>query len=108
MRCSGWHDVSGLTLLPISDISKIKNNCDFVFSALDSDIAKEWEEKYAGSGIPVVSNASTHRHTPDVPMVIPEINPAHLEIIPRQQKSRGWKEGFIVVKPNCSIQSYAA
>lgn len=86
-------------------IEKVKRSCDFVFSALDSDVAKEWEEKYAAAGIKVVSNASTHRHTPDVPMIIPEINPEHLDIIPIQQKNRGWR-GFIVVKPNCSLQSY--
>lgn len=96
------------TVASIDNIDLAKRNCDLVFSALDSDIAKEWEEKYAAAGIPVVSNASTHRHTPDVPMIIPEINHSHLEMIPRQQKSRGWKKGFIVVKPNCSIQSYMA
>ncbi len=108
-----WHmkkdipkNVRNLVVAPVNDLQKAKQNCDFVFSALDSDIAKEWEEKFAGSGIPVVSNASTHRHTADVPMLIPEINPQHLDIIPVQQKNRGWRKGFIVVKPNCSIQSY--
>src|SRR3989338_4166480 len=96
------------TVCSVDDLKKSKQECDFVFSALDSDIAKEWEEKYAAEGIPVVSNASTHRHTEDVPMIIPEINTHHLGIIPQQQKSRGWKKGFIVVKPNCSIQSYMA
>ncbi len=110
-----WHmdkdipkNVSSLVISSVDQVDLAKKQCDFVFSALDSDIAKEWEEKYAAAGIPVVSNASTHRHTPDVPMIIPEINFAHLEMIPRQQKSRGWKRGFIVVKPNCSIQSYVA
>ena len=110
-----WHmkkdipaNAKNLIVAPINDLEKAKRNCDFVFSALDSDIAKEWEEKYAEAGIPVVSNASAHRHTPDVPMIIPEINPQHLDIIPMQQKNRGWKKGFIVVKPNCSIQSYIA
>lgn len=98
--------VRNLIVAPIDDLEKAKRTCDFVFSALDSDIAKEWEEKYAEAGIPVVSNASTHRHTADVPMIIPEINPQHLDIIPIQQKNRGWKKGFIVVKPNCSLQSY--
>ncbi len=108
-----WHMQKGipsgarnLTVASVENPSDAKKRCDFVFSALDSPVAKEWEEKYAAEGIPVVSNASTHRHTPDVPMIIPEINPPHLEMIPKQQKSRGWKEGFIVVKPNCSIQSY--
>lgn len=88
-----------------ADISKAKG-CDFVFSALDSDPAKELEHKYAEAGIPVVSNASAHRGTPDVPMLIPEINANHCDIIKIQQKNRGWKKGFIVVKPNCSLQSY--
>lgn len=92
----------------IDDLKKSKQGCDFVFSAVESDIAKEWEEKYAAAGIPVVSNSSAHRHTDDVPMIIPEINPHHLGIIPLQQKSRGWKKGFIAVKPNCSVQSYMA
>jgi aspartate-semialdehyde dehydrogenase len=92
----------------VDDLSAVTKNCDFVFSALDSDIAKVWEEKYAEAGIPVVSNASTHRMTPDVPMIIGEVNADHLEMIKIQQKNRGWKKGFIVVKPNCSIQSYVA
>ena len=110
-----WHmkkdipkNVRNFVVSSVTDLKKAKQNCDFVFSALDSDIAKEWEEKYAETGIPVVSNASTHRHTADVPMLIPEINPQHLNIIPVQQKNRSWKKGFIIVKPNCSIQSYIA
>jgi len=90
----------------ITDIEDCKKNCSFVFSALDSGIAKEFEEKYAEAGIPVVSNASTHRHTKDVPMIIPEINPEHTDIIQIQQKNRGWEKGFIAVKPNCSLHSY--
>lgn len=108
-----WHmkkgipqNVKDLIVAPINDVQNVKKRCDFVFSALDSDIAKEWEEKYAEAGIPVVSNASAHRHTSDVPMLIPEINHSHLEIIPMQKKNRGWTKGFIVVKPNCSLQSY--
>src|SRR3989344_3514433 len=110
-----WHmkkdipaNVKNLKVYSISDVKSAANECDFVFSALDSDIAKEWEEKYAEAGIPVVSNASAHRHTSDVPMLIPEINAHHLDMIPVQQKNRGWKKGFIVVKPNCSLQSYLA
>ena len=110
-----WHmkkdipkNVRELKVNSIDDVENARKNCDFVFSALDSDIAKEWEEKYAEAEIPVVSNASTHRHTSDVPMLIPEINPHHLDMIPIQQKNRGWKKGFIVVKPNCSLQSYLA
>ena len=108
-----WHmlkdipeSVKDLKVEPIGNLDGAKKNCSFVFSALDSDIAKEWEEKYAGADIPVVSNSSAHRHTPDVPMLIPEINHQHLDILPIQKKSRGWKKGFIVVKPNCSLQSY--
>lgn len=100
--------VKDLTVHTMDAIDVVKASCDFVFSALDSDIAKEWEEKYAAAGIKVVSNASTHRTTPDVPMIIPEINADHTDIIPVQQKNRGWSDGFIVVKPNCSIQSYMA
>ena len=110
-----WHmkkdipaNVKNLKVYSISDVKSAANECDFVFSALDSDIAKEWEEKYAEAGIPVVSNASAHRHTSDVPMLIPEINAYHLDMVPIQQKNRGWKKGFIVVKPNCSLQSYLA
>jgi aspartate-semialdehyde dehydrogenase len=88
-----------------ADIDKAKG-CDFVFSALGSKPAKELEHKYAEAGIPVVSNASAHRHTKDVPMLIPEINPEHTDIIPLQQKNRGWDKGFIAVKPNCSLQCY--
>jgi len=109
-----WHmdkdipaNVRDLMVENARDIKK-GEDCDFVFSALDSKTAKELEEKYAEVGIPVVSNASAHRHTDDVPMIIPEINPDHADIIPIQQKNRGWEKGFIVVKPNCSVQSYMA
>ncbi len=82
--------------------------CDFVFCAVDmkKDEIKALEEKYAKAEIPVVSNNSAHRWTEDVPMVIPEINHAHLEVIEAQRKRLGTKKGFIAVKPNCSIQSY--
>lgn len=110
-----WHmstelprEVATCVVATVDRIQTCKDSCDFVFSALDTPIAKEWEEKYAEAGIPVVSNASTHRHTPDVPMIIPEINADHLSMIPIQQKNRNWSKGFIVVKPNCSIQSYTA
>ncbi len=85
-----------------------KGDCAFVFSALEmsKDEIKALEEAYAAAGIPVVSNASANRWTADVPMLIAEINPHHADIIPQQQKQRGWNRGFIVVKPNCSIQSY--
>ncbi len=107
-----WHMESdipeGMARIMVEDASRIDKakGCDFVFSALDSAPAKELEHKYAEAGIPVVSNASAHRGTSDVPMLIPEINPEHTDIIPIQQKNRGWKKGFITVKPNCSLQSY--
>ncbi|MDR2798496.1 MAG: aspartate-semialdehyde dehydrogenase [Treponema sp.] len=80
----------------------------FVFSALEmgKDAMLSLEEAYAAQGIPVLSNASAHRWTSDVPMLIAEVNPLHTDIIPIQQKARGWNQGFIAVKPNCSIQSY--
>ncbi|MDR2468382.1 MAG: aspartate-semialdehyde dehydrogenase [Spirochaetaceae bacterium] len=80
----------------------------FVFSALEMEKADvlKLEESYAAAGIPVVSNASANRWTPDVPMLIAEVNPGHTAVIPFQQKARGWDKGFIAVKPNCSLQSY--
>lgn len=108
-----WHmqkdipeNAKSLKVAAIDSLDNAKRNCDFVFSALDSDVAMEWEEKYAEAGIPVVSNASAHRHTHDVPMLIPEVNHEHIKMIPIQRKNRGWKKGFIAVKPNCSLQSY--
>lgn len=88
--------------------AKKAGNCQFVFSAVDLDKAGiiALEDAYAAAGFPVVSNNSAHRWTSDVPMLIPEINPSHIDAIPAQKKARGWKDGFIVVKPNCSIQSY--
>jgi aspartate-semialdehyde dehydrogenase len=88
--------------------AKKRGELAFVFSALEmgKDEIKALEEAYAAVGIPVVSNASANRWTADVPMLIPEVNPGHADIIPAQRKARGWSEGFIVVKPNCSIQSY--
>ena len=81
---------------------------DFVFSAveLDKELTRELEMKYARNNIPVVSNCSAHRGTEDVPMLIPEINHSHLDIIPIQQENRGFTKGFVIVKPNCSVQSY--
>jgi aspartate-semialdehyde dehydrogenase len=76
--------------------------CDFVFSALDSLVAGAAEEDFARAGYPVVSNSKNHRMDPDVPLLIPEVNAAHLEAIPLQQKSRGYDTGFIVTNPNCS------
>ncbi|MDR3624846.1 MAG: aspartate-semialdehyde dehydrogenase [Chlamydiales bacterium] len=89
-------------------LTHVKRNCSFVFSALDTTTAKCYEEVWAQAGIPIVSNASAHRNSEDVPVLIPEINPHHLKIIPIQKRNRGWDNGFIVTKPNCSIQSYIA
>jgi aspartate-semialdehyde dehydrogenase len=77
-------------------------DCDFVFSALDSSVAGEAEEDFARAGYPVVSNSRNHRMDPDVPLLIPEVNAAHLDAIPLQQKNRGYDSGFIVTNPNCS------
>ncbi len=89
------------------DIDAMKQ-CSFVFCAVNmkKDEIKALEEMYAKAEIPVVSNNSAHRWTPDVPMVIPEINPEHLEVIKAQRARLGTKRGFIAVKPNCSIQAY--
>jgi len=90
------------------DIDEITQRVKLVFCALDMDkeSIKRIEEDYASRGIAVVSNNSAHRWTSDVPMVLPEINPEHLNLIDIQRKNRGWDKGLIVVKPNCSIQSY--
>ncbi len=77
-------------------------DCDFVFSALDSSVAGSAEEDFARAGYPVVSNTRNHRMDPDVPLLIPEVNAAHLDAIPLQQKNRGYDTGFIVTNPNCS------
>lgn len=91
-----------------SDREKIASDVKFVFSALNmsKDKIRDIENNYASMGIPVVSNNSAHRWTEDVPMIIPEVNPQHIELIDIQRKNRKWEKGFIVVKPNCSIQSY--
>lgn len=90
------------------DIEKIAGMVDFVFCAVDmkKEEIKALEEAYAKAECPVVSNNSAHRHTPDVPMIVPEINPEHAEIIAAQRKRLGTKRGFISVKSNCSLQSY--
>jgi len=101
-------EVRDLVVVDANDPANAQGECDFVFSALEMDkqAVMDLEESYASAGIPVFSNASAHRWTGDVPMLIPEINADHLEIIPAQKKNRGWGKGFIVVKPNCSVQSY--
>ncbi len=100
--------VKTMTMKDASDIEGVSSGVDFVFCAVDmkKDEIRALEEAYAKTETPVVSNNSAHRWTPDVPMVIPEINEAHLSIIPVQRKRLGTKRGFIAVKPNCSIQSY--
>jgi aspartate-semialdehyde dehydrogenase len=89
-------------------VESAKGKCELVFSAIeaDKDTVRKLEEEYAKSGIAVVSNNSAHRSTPDVPMMIPEVNPGHAELIRFQRAQRGWEKGLIAVKPNCSIQSY--
>lgn len=91
-----------------ADLEKIKEKVDFVFCAVNmkKDEIKALEERYAKAEIPVISNNSAHRGTTDVPMIIPEINPDHAEIINAQRKRLGTKRGFIAVKSNCSLQSY--
>jgi len=91
-----------------SNIAKAAGKCSIMFSAVEMDKKDivALEAGYAAAGFAVVSNNSAHRHTEDVPMMIPEINEGHLAIIPIQRKNRGWKEGLLAVKPNCSIQSY--
>ena len=100
--------VKKLVVMDINEVEKVSSMVDFVFCAVNmpKDEIKEIENKYAQAETPVVSNNSAHRWTPDVPMVVPEINPEHLEVIEAQKKRLGTKRGFVVVKPNCSIQSY--
>lgn len=98
--------------LPVMNVAEVENvaaSVDFVFSAVDmtKEEIRAIEDAYAKTETPVVSNNSAHRWTPDVPMVVPEINPEHFEVIPFQKKRLGTTRGFVAVKPNCSIQSYA-
>jgi aspartate-semialdehyde dehydrogenase len=100
--------VKKLIVMNVNEVEEVSSKVDFVFSAVDmtKDEIKAIEEAYAKTETPVVSNNSAHRWTPDVPMVVPELNPEHLEVIADQRKRLGTTKGFIVVKPNCSIQSY--
>jgi aspartate-semialdehyde dehydrogenase len=100
--------VKNMVVRNITDVEGISNDVDFVFSAVNmtKEEIRAIEEQYAKAETPVVSNNSAHRWTPDVPMVVPEINCEHFEIIKDQRKRLGTKRGFIAVKPNCSIQSY--
>ena len=101
--------VKKIVVMNVNDVEDVSKQVDFVFSAVDmtKDEIKKIEEEYAKSETPVVSNNSAHRWTPDVPMVVPELNPEHMKVIEFQKKRLGTKRGFIAVKPNCSIQSYA-
>lgn len=100
--------VSGLTVLDGSSVDEIAGQVDLIFCAVDmaKDEIRALEEAYAKAETPVMSNNSAHRNTPDVPMIIPEINYSHFSLIEHQRKRLGTSRGFIAVKPNCSIQSY--
>lgn len=101
--------VKKLVVMNVNEVEKVAAEVDFVFSAVDmtKEEIKKIEEEYAKTETPVVSNNSAHRWTPDVPMVVPEINPDHMKVIDFQKKRLGTERGFVAVKPNCSIQSYA-
>ena len=101
--------VKNLVVANVNEVEKVAASVDFVFSAVDmsKEEIKAIEDAYAKTETPVVSNNSAHRWTKDVPMVVPEINPEHFEVIEAQKKRLGTTRGFVAVKPNCSIQSYA-
>ena len=100
--------VKKIVVMNVNEVEKVAAGVDFVFSAVDmtKEEIRAIEEAYAKTETPVVSNNSAHRWTPDVPMMIPEINADHAKIIEKQRERLGTKRGFIAVKPNCSIQSY--
>ena len=100
--------VRGMKVLDASDVQAVTAQVDFVFCAVDMEKSaiRALEDAYAKTETPVVSNNSAHRGTPDVPMIIPELNPEHAEVIEYQKKRLGTRTGFVTVKPNCSIQSY--
>lgn len=101
--------VKDIVVMNVNEVEAVAAKVDFVFSAVDmsKEEIKAIEEAYAKTETPVVSNNSAHRWTPDVPMVVPEINPEHMKVIEFQRKRLGTTRGFVAVKPNCSIQSYA-
>ena len=110
-----WHmreaipsKVAGMTVEDAGNVDNAVGKCSLVFSAIEMEkqAVLDLEAAYARKGSPVVSNNSAYRPVDDIPVIIPEINADHLAIIPDQQKKRGFGKGFIVVKPNCSIQSY--
>jgi aspartate-semialdehyde dehydrogenase len=101
----------GIRNLHVEDANRVENavgKCSLIFSAVEMEkkAIVELESEYARQGVIVVSNNSAHRHTRDVPVLIPEINHHHLEIVSQQRKNHDWEKGFILVKPNCSVQSY--
>ena len=101
--------VKTIVVYDIKDVDKIASICRLVFSAFDMgtpELDREFEKKYANAGVVVISNNSAHRFSPEVPIIIPEVNYEHLKIIPAQQKKFGWIKGFIVTKPNCAVQGY--
>ena len=102
-------NVKDIVVMNVNEVEAVASQVDFVFSAVDmsKDEIRAIEEAYAKTETPVVSNNSAHRWTPDVPMIIPEINDNHTDVIEFQKKRLGTTKGFIAVKPNCSIQSYA-
>ena len=101
--------VKKIVVMNVNEVEKVASSVDFVFSAVDmtKEEIKKIEEEYAKTETPVVSNNSAHRWSPDVPMVVPEINPEHFKVIEFQKQRLGTTKGFVAVKPNCSIQSYA-
>jgi len=100
--------IKNLVVTDANDIEPARTKCEIIFSAVDisKGLVRKLEDAYAGINIPVFSNNSAHRNTPDVPMIIPEVNPDHTGLISAQRQERGWGKGLITVKPNCSIQSY--
>ena len=96
------HDIPSATAGMVVQDCKPGLDCELVFSALPAEIAGPIEEDFARAGYNVSSNSRNHRMDPDVPLLIPEVNPGHIEIIPHQRRNRGWKTGFIVTNPNCS------
>ena len=100
--------VKDMIVMNVNEVEAVAAKVDFCFSAVDmtKEEIKAIEEAYAKAEVPVVSNNSAHRWTPDVPMIVPELNPEHTDVIEFQKKRLGTKKGFVAVKPNCSIQSY--
>ena len=109
MQTSMPEKVKKLVVMNVNEVEKVASGVDFVFSAVDmtKEEIRQIEDAYAKTETPVVSNNSAHRWTPDVPMVVPEINAEHFAVIEHQRKRLGTERGFVAVKPNCSIQSYA-